>query len=120
MIPIWVKMAAIGIALAALGFLYWRHTSLIEENERLVIANKAAMVEIESLKHRRKAVNSAIEALQSEYAKSRYKVNQLEQKLHKHNLSRLAVAKPTMVTKRMQAGTDKILKEIENAANTTD
>lgn len=45
------------------------------------------------------------------------KVDELEQKLERHDLKVLVGRRPGMMTKRFQAGTDAVHNEIEEAAN---
>lgn len=118
--PLGIKAIVVVIVLTVLGGLYWRYETLVTENAQLAIANEANEKVIANMKIRAEARSLALAALQSEYAKSRHDVHMLEQKFSKHDLSKLAKAKPTMITKRMKMGTKVAIKGVQDAANTID
>lgn len=71
-----------------------------------IIATYGKQIELQSV---------AMRALQKDYDKARKTLADKNKVFQKHNLKKLMLKKPTLVSKYMQRGTNEVLKELEEA-----
>lgn len=118
------KWAAIGVVVATAVVLSWRHyTSLVDSNVRLTTERDQALGRAEgatrvvdqwraSQAEQAAALRDLADAQREAGKYSR----ELRDVLSKHDLSRLAAAKPRMVEARINAGTDRAMRLLERAS----
>lgn len=120
------KLIIAGLVAAAVVGLWFHYQglhdeiALLEGNQRqLETAVDLKDDEISAMQDmavsRRESAQESREALWAAEAQ----VNELEAKLERHDLATLVKRRPGMVTRRMKAGTEKVFREIEDAANET-
>lgn len=122
------KLIIAGVVLAILGgvgLTVWSHyTGLLEDNAtlksnnaKLEITIAAKNVELASLEKQAVSRAQVAAVSRTELLASRAKVNDLREKLSKHDLGALIVYRPKVITGIMQRGTRARFKSIEGAAN---
>ena len=120
------KLIIAGVVLAVLGGVGLYIKSIIDENA-VLLGNQRQLETALDLKDteiasyqdqattRRELAQEAAQALWASQAK----VDDLEAKLSRHDLPLLVKRKPGLVTKVFQKGTEKMKREMEEAANAT-
>ncbi len=120
------KLIIAGVVLAVLGGVGLYIKSIIDENA-VLLGNQRQLETALDLKDTEISVmqdqadsnyKRAVES-QKQIWKSQAKVDDLEAKLARHDLSYLVKRKPGLMTKVFQKGTAAVHKEIEEAANAT-
>lgn len=120
------KLIIAGVVLAVLGGVGLYIKSIIDDNA-ILKGNQRQLETALDLKDDEIATMQDMAASRSQRAQesrtdlwaAQAQVDALEAKLERHDLSTLVKRKPGLVTRTFQAGTKKIFREIEEAANET-
>lgn len=116
-----LPVVAIGAFLLAL---WWYYTNtqqqinqLTAENAELHVVNDQYAEEIQALDEHNDKIETQVQELLEGMQESQREVDDLRDKLIKHDLEELARKKPGLVEKRINDGTEKVIDEINDITN---
>jgi hypothetical protein len=120
------KLIIAGVVLAVLGGVGLYIKSIIDDNailkgnqRQLETALDLKDDEITAMQDMAVSRRERAQASRTALWAAEAQVNELEAKLERHDLATLVKNKPGLVTRRAQAGTKRIFRKIERAANET-
>ena len=118
----WIVSILLAIGIAGGGYLYYINTQdtiskLTAENTILVLAVQSSEQTITILEEEAVANEEAYSALEYRNKISEEYQDELLEILHKHDLTKLATAKPGMIEKRINEGTKKVFDDLESATS---
>lgn len=105
--------------MGGLGYWYYTDTQnrldqLRENNAKLESANASNVETINQMQQERKIIQAAMDKLAAEAEASRAKVDALRDKFIDHDLTKLSVAKPGLIEKRINNGTQKVFDDLRS------
>lgn len=129
-----IKLALVGIVVAALGGFYWHYTTVKADRDAalakvgaLVLANK---VQRGTIKNQERAIGNWAKAqkqmqqtlneLAQNQARAAETARRLNDVLAKHDLHALSLAKPGLIERRINRGTSSINRMFEQATSGSD
>lgn len=121
-----IKMMAFGLAALAIlsvvgvGYTHYRNVlaereSALAERDQLAIANAGLEASRDAFRQQAESARRAMDDLTATAAEARIEVDNLNEKLRKHDLEKLAKAKPGLVERRINRGTAGVLGMFESA-----
>jgi chromosome segregation ATPase len=109
------------LLLGGAGAYYWHseHTieNLRENNTKLEVSLQSAQEEITQYVELAKAQRSALSALEEENQEINTEIDRYLAIFRRHDLNKLAEAKPGLIESRINSGTAQVFEEIENETN---
>lgn len=126
-----IKMMAFGLAALAIlsvvgvGYTHYRNVlaereAALAERDLLVIENAGLVESRDAFKGQTEALQSAMVSMAIATGKAEQEVDQLNEKYRKHDLAKLAKAKPGLVERRINRGTADVLGMFVAATATSD
>lgn len=117
-----ITSASLGVVLAlTLTTLYYYHKTsqraLETLREHVVILEQANVKNIKTIEQLRADYSKYVQLskeLEEENRKARRDVNELREKFIDHDLTKLSIAKPKLIEKRINDGTQKVFNDIRN------
>jgi len=116
----YAKLIGLLFVVGLMSGAYFYVVSLQNKNIELEKANTAQTIVIEQNKVALENIQSALVdasqrmgELNNAFEKSRLSITNLETKLAKHDLETLAIRKPGLITKRINAATKRLFRDIE-------
>lgn len=101
----WIKIGAV----VALGLLvaasYWHYTSLVKERDQLMVRTAMQQVELVKWEQSWKQMKASLAEVERLRREAREYHDQITKLLAKHDLNKLAVAKPGLIEKRVNRAT---------------
>lgn len=119
MSPFGIKLMVAGIVLVALAGMVWRYEAVVTKAAKIEIAVAEANAALHSLEQSQARIRASLEQVDREMSDSRVELDKTRKLFARHDFGRAAASKPTLVTKAMQRGTNRVFKELEDAANET-
>ena len=121
---LWLKGAAVLAVITSIYFGYSFITGVIEKNALLGVTINTLETAITLKEQENTVLNGALSSLAEQNAKLQLLFIAAEEKekrankvLIEHDLDKLLQRKPKLIIKRVQAGTDRVFKEMEAAFN---
>lgn len=109
------------LLLGGAGAYYWHSEQTIENlrdsNTKLEISLQSAQEEITQYVKLAEAQRSALSALEEENQKVNSEIDRYLAIFRRHDLNKLAEAKPGLIESRINSGTAQVFEEIENETN---
>lgn len=130
-----IKGAIVLALVVGVGTAVWRHFNHIDELERTVREQQAAIatheanelqykatieskeLQINNLREAQRATQKHREEADRKFAEARQQAEYVKRIFADHDFEKLAKAKPGLISKRMQRGTANVFQEFEDVAN---
>ena len=126
MFKIYILIAVVGLVGGVVfgGYYYYKDTqsriqTLTENNAKVMAAKEAQDNTIQALIEDREKFDELNKELQTKLDKANDYKNTLIDKLRKHDLAKLSLKKPGLVEKKINNGTKKLFRSLENLTGAT-
>ena len=108
-----ILLGVVGILFLACTFLYWQNSRLAEINQAFVLRDKEQKAAIENLQNDFKLQTEGLLELQSKNQQYEAEMQRYLDVFKRHDLSKLAFAKPGLIEPRVNKGTKNVFESIE-------
>ena len=108
-----ILLGVVGILFLACSFLYWQNSRLAQINQAFELRDKEQKAAIESLQSDFKLQTEGLLQLQSKNQEIEAEMSRYLDIFKRHNLSKLAAAKPGLIETRVNNGTKEVFESIE-------
>jgi len=115
-----ILLGVVGILLLACSFLYWQNSRLAEINQAFELRDKEQKAAIESLQNDFKLQTEGLLELQSKTQQYEAEMQRYLDVFKRHDLSKLAFAKPGLIEPRVNKGTKNVFENIEEISRNID
>ena len=115
-----ILLGVVGILLLACSFLYWQNSRLAEINQAFELRDKEQKAAIESLQNDFKLQTEGLLELQSKTQQYEAEMQRYLDVFKRHDLSKLAFAKPGLIEPRVNKGTKNVFESIEEISRNID
>ena len=115
-----ILLGVVGILLLACSFLYWQNSRLAEINQAFELRDKEQKAAIESLQNDFKLQTEGLLKLQSKTQQYEAEMQRYLDVFKRHDLSKLAFAKPGLIEPRVNKGTKNVFENIEEISRNID
>ena len=115
-----ILLGVVGILFMACSFLYWLNSRLAEINQAFELRDKEQKAAIESLQNDFKLQTEGLLELQSKTQQYEAEMQRYLDVFKRHDLSKLAFAKPGLIEPRVNKGTKDVFKSIEEISRNID
>ena len=108
-----ILLGVVGILFMACSFLYWQNSRLAQLNQAFEVRDQEQKAAIESLQSDFKLQTEGLLQLQSKNQEIEAEMSRYLDIFKRHNLSKLAAAKPGLIETRVNNGTKEVFESIE-------
>ena len=115
-----VLLGVIAVLISICGFLYWQNSSLASLNQAFELRDQEQKLTIETLQTDFEQQTKGLLDLQSKNQEIQLEMNRYLDIFKRHNLSKLAAAKPGLIEKRVNNGTKQVFDSIEQDSRIID
>ena len=115
-----ILLGVIAVLISICGFLYWQNSSLASLNQAFDLRNQEQKLTIETLQNDFEQQTKGLLDLQSKNQAIQLEMNRYLDIFKRHNLSKLAAAKPGLIEKRVNNGTKEVFDSIEKDSRIID
>jgi len=115
-----ILLGVVGILFMACSFLYWQNSRLVEINQAFELRDKEQKDAIESLQNDFKLQTEGLLELQSKTQQYEQEMQRYLDVFKRHDLSKLAFAKPGLIEPRVNKGTKNVFESIEEISRNID
>lgn len=115
-----ILLGVIFVLLFLCGFLYWQNSSLVSLNKAFELRDQEQKLTIDTLQKDFQLQTKGLLELQSKNQKIQTEMNKYLDIFKRHNLSKLAEAKPALIEKRINNGTKEVFDSIEEDSRIID
>ena len=115
-----ILLGVVGILFMACSFLYWQNSRLAEINQAFELRDKEQKEAIESLQNDFKLQTEGLLELQSKTQQYEAEMQRYLDVFKRHDLSKLASAKPGLIEPRVNKGTKDVFESIEEISRNID
>ena len=115
-----ILLGVVGILFIACSFLYWQNSRLAEINQAFELRDKEQKAAIESLQNDFKLQTEGLLELQSKTQQYEAEMQRYLDVFKRHDLSKLAFAKPGLIEPRVNKGTKNVFENIEEISRNID
>ena len=115
-----ILLGVIAVLISICGFLYWQNSSLASLNQAFDLRNQEQKLTIETLQNDFEKQTKGLLDLQSKNQAIQLEMNRYLDIFKRHNLSKLAAAKPGLIEKRVNNGTKEVFDSIEKDSRIID
>ena len=115
-----ILLGVVGILFIACSFLYWQNSRLAEINQAFELRDKEQKAAIESLQNDFKLQTEGLLELQSKTQQYEAEMQRYLDVFKRHDLSKLAFAKPGLIEPRANKGTKDVFESIEEISRNID
>ena len=115
-----ILLGVVGILFMACSFLYWQNSRLAEINQAFELRDKEQKAAIESLQNDFKLQTEGLLELQSKTQQYEAEMQRYLDVFKRHDLSKLAFAKPGLIEPRVNKGTKNVFDSIEQDSRSID
>tara|TARA_B100000212_G_C27357027_1_gene526338 strand:+ start:1303 stop:1695 length:393 start_codon:yes stop_codon:yes gene_type:complete len=115
-----VLLGVIAVLISICGFLYWKNSSLASLNQAFELRDQEQKLTIETLQNDFEQQTKGLLDLQSKNQAIQLEMNRYLDIFKRHNLSKLAAAKPGLIEKRVNNGTKEVFDSIEKDSRIID
>ena len=115
-----ILLGVVGILFIACSFLYWQNSRLAEINQAFELRDKEQKAAIESLQNDFKLQTEGLLELQFKTQQYEAEMQRYLDVFKRHDLSKLAFAKPGLIEPRVNKGTKNVFESIEEISRNID
>lgn len=115
-----ILLGVIAVLISICGFLYWQNSSLASLNQAFELRDQEQKLTIETLQNDFEQQTKGLLDLQSKNQAIQLEMNRYLDIFKRHNLSKLAAAKPGLIEKRVNNGTKEVFDSIEKDSRIID
>jgi len=115
-----ILLGVIAVLISICGFLYWQNYSLQSLNRAYELRDQEQKEAIESMQQDFEMQTRGLVELQSRNQEIQQEMNRYLDIFKRHNLSKLAAAKPGLIEKRVNNGTKEVFDGIEQDSRIID
>ena len=115
-----ILLGVVGILFLACSFLYWQNSRLAQINQAFELRDKEQKAAIESLQNDFKLQTEGLLELQSKTQQYEAEMQRYLDVFKRHDLSKLAFAKPGLIEPRVNKGTKDVFESIEEISRNID
>ena len=115
-----ILLGVVGILFMACSFLYWQNSRLAQINQAFELRDKEQKAAIESLQNDFKLQTEGLLELQSKTQQYEAEMQRYLDVFKRHDLSKLASAKPGLIEPRVNKGTKDVFESIEEISRNID
>ena len=115
-----ILLGVIAVLISICGFLYWQNSSLQSLNRAYELRDQEQKEAIESMQQDFEMQTRGLVELQSRNQEIQLEMNRYLDIFKRHNLSKLAAAKPGLIEKRVNNGTKEVFDGIEQDSRIID
>ena len=115
-----VLLGVIAVLISICGFLYWQNSSLASLNQAFELRNQEQKLTIETLQTDFEQQTKGLLDLQSKNQELQLEMKRYLDIFKRHELSKLAAAKPGLIEKRVNNGTKQVFDSIEQDSRIID
>ena len=115
-----ILLGVIVVLISICGFLYWQNSSLASLNQAFELRDQEQKLTIETLQNDFEQQTKGLLDLQSINQEIQLEMNRYLDIFKRHNLSKLAAAKPGLIEKRVNNGTKEVFDSIEQDSRIID
>ena len=115
-----VLLGVIAVLISICGFLYWQNSSLASLNQAFELRDQEQKLTIETLQTDFEQQTKGLLDLQSKNQEIQLEMNRYLDIFKRHELSKLAAAKPGLIEKRVNNGTKEVFDSIEKDSRIID
>lgn len=115
-----ILLGVIAVLISICGFLYWQNSSLASLNQAFELRDQEQKLTIETLQNDFEKQTKGLLDLQSKNQAIQLEMNRYLDIFKRHNLSKLAAAKPGLIEKRVNNGTKEVFDSIEKDSRIID
>ena len=115
-----ILLGVITVLVSICGFLYWQNSSLQSLNRAYELRDQEQKEAIESMQQDFEMQTRGLVELQSRNQEIQLEMNRYLDIFKRHNLSKLAAAKPGLIEKRVNNGTKEVFEGIETDSRIID
>ena len=115
-----ILLGVIAVLISICGFLYWQNSSLASLNQAFELRDQEQKLTIETLQTDFEQQTKGLLDLQSKNQEIQLEMNRYLDIFKRHELSKLAAAKPGLIEKRVNNGTKQVFDSIEQDSRIID
>ena len=115
-----ILLGVVGVLAIALYFLWSQNSRLASLNQAFELRDQEQRAAIESLQNEFKVQTEGLLAIQSRNQEIEAEMNRYLDIFKRHNLSKLAAAKPTLIQNRVNDATKEVFDSIEQDSRNID
>ena len=115
-----ILLGVIAVLISICGFLYWQNSSLASLNQAFELRDQEQKLTIETLQNDFEQQTKGLLDLQSKNQAIQLEMNRYLDIFKRHELSKLAAAKPGLIEKRVNNGTKEVFDSIEKDSRIID
>ena len=115
-----ILLGVIVVLISICGFLYWQNSSLASLNQAFELRDQEQKLTIKTLQDDFEQQTKGLLDLQSKNQSIQLEMNRYLDIFKRHNLSKLAAAKPGLIEKRVNNGTKEVFDSIEKDSRIID
>jgi|TARA_Y100000052_G_C2932109_1_gene75024 uncharacterized protein YxeA len=115
-----ILLGVIAVLISICGFLYWQNSSLASLNQAFELRDQEQKLTIKTLQNDFEQQTKGLLDLQSKNQSIQLEMNRYLDIFKRHNLSKLAAAKPGLIEKRVNNGTKEVFDSIEKDSRIID
>ena len=115
-----ILLGVIAVMFMVCSFLYWQNSRLAEINQAFELRDKEQKEAIESLQNDFKLQTKGLLELQAKTQKYEADMQRYLDVFKRHDLSKLAFAKPSLIEPRINKGTKDVFESIEEISRNID
>ena len=115
-----ILLGVVGILFLACSFLYWQNSRLAQINQAFELRDKEQKAAIESLQNDFKLQTEGLLELQFKTQQYEAEMQRYLDVFKRHDLSKLAFAKPGLIEPRVNKGTKNVFESIEEISRNID
>ena len=115
-----ILLGVIAVLISICGFLYWQNSSLASLNQAFELRDQEQKLTIETLQTDFEQQTKGLLDLQSKNQEIQLEMNRYLDIFKRHELSKLAAAKPGLIEKRVNNGTKEVFDSIEKDSRIID
>ena len=115
-----ILMGVVGVLVLISGFLYYQNKSLAELNKAYELRDAEQKLAIESLQNDFKLQTEGLLQIQSRNQEIEAEMNRYLDIFKRHDLTKLAAAKPGLLEPRVNNGTKNVFESIEEVSRNID
>ena len=115
-----ILMGVVGVLVLISGFLYYQNKSLAELNKAYELRDAEQKLAIESLQNDFKLQTEGLLQIQSRNQEIEAEMNRYLDIFNRHDLTKLAAAKPGLLEPRVNNGTKNVFESIEEVSRNID
>tara|TARA_R100000544_G_scaffold26832_1_gene13816 strand:+ start:721 stop:1116 length:396 start_codon:yes stop_codon:yes gene_type:complete len=115
-----ILLGVVAVLFMTCSFLYWQNSRLSQINQAFELRNTEQKQAIESLQNDFKLQTEGLIEMQNKNQEYEKEMNRYLDVFKRHNLSKLAAAKPNLIETKVNKGTKHVFESIEEVSRNID